>query len=50
MKLIKKLIDKIKERCAGPFKDPRCKGCVHIDGPICPYPKECSAMRGKEEE
>lgn len=21
-----------------PLKDPRCKGCVHVDGPICDYP------------
>lgn len=27
-----------------PLKDPRCQGCAHIDGPICPYPDECSAM------
>lgn len=29
---------------ADPCKDPRCKGCSHIDGLLCPYPKECSAM------
>jgi len=27
-----------------PCKDPRCKDCTHIDGLICQYPLDCSAM------
>lgn len=42
--MFKCLINKIKKAFADPIKDPRCKGCVHVDGPICPYPKECSTM------
>ena len=43
--IFKALINKIKNIFVNPLNDPRCKDCVHIDGPICPYPKECSAMK-----
>lgn len=44
MKWLNKIIEIIKNVHADPCKDPRCRGCAHIDGLICPYPKECSAM------
>ena len=45
MNIFKALINKIKNAFADPLKGLRCKGCVHVDGLICPYPKECSAMK-----
>lgn len=40
---LKKLYS-FKKHNTDPCKDPRCEGCAHIDGYLCPYPKECSAM------
>ena len=37
--------NKIKKYLADPSKDLRCFGCVHIDGPICPYPNYCESMK-----
>ena len=37
--------NKIKRYLADPSKDFRCSGCVHIDGPICPYPDYCESMK-----
>ena len=45
MNIFKALINKIKNIFSDPLKDPRCKGCVHVDSLICPYPKECSSMK-----
>lgn len=42
---IKELRNKIKRYLADPSKDLRCSGCVHIDGPICPYPNYCESMK-----
>lgn len=45
---LKGLFQRLRKRwnyiTADPLKDPRCRGCTHVDGPICPYPDECSAM------
>lgn len=44
MNMFRKIWDIIKKCHADPSKDPRCQGCAHIDGLICPYPEKCSAM------
>ena len=45
MNWIRQLRNKIKRYLADPLKDPRCSGCVHVDGPICPYPNYCESMK-----
>ena len=44
MNILTKLINYIFDYPLDPLRDPRCKGCVHADGLICPYPNECSTM------